>query len=201
MDEAAASLVDLYEAYEVERSASSAADGPADSSGFPDPDYSFVGSTGASWGFKVGAFTALNIAEALDDSLDLGCQQTIPIPFTGGSIDCSLCCLATAALKAVAWSILESINFIDDDICSWETQAALDRTCHLHDDLLAAQGAMNEMGNRIDTLLVKLDDLAENTELLREATCEHMRLIQLPQNQRASDLRQCPEWLDVETQR
>lgn len=166
-------------------------DSPADSPGFPQPEYSFVGSQRPHWGFKVAAFTALNLATLLNDTTDRVCQQTWYVPFVG-SFDCSVCCIPTSLIKALAWAFLEGLNFVNGDITSVQIEASFERTCHVHNDLLAVQGQQDAMDAKLDALLVKLDELVDSTAILRQTSCEHIRLIQLPQKERASDLRACP---------
>jgi hypothetical protein len=193
LDEATKAMTEMLDDPRLQIDPNAVYDDPGDSPGFPDPEYSFIGDDGFHWGAEVAAFTLANVADAAEFIANLGCQQTIPIPIVGGSIDGSVICIATAVIKYAAGAFAETVSFTNDDIGSWKTQAALDRTCHLHNDLLALQGAMDAMDAKATALLVKLDDLALTTETLRETSCEHIRLVLLPQEQRTSDLPHCPE--------
>ena len=108
------------------------------SSGFPDADYDFCGSTHGSAPVLLAAQVDLDVAKGVWSAASRLCDEVLVIAGEGGNA--SLVCVIVDTALWVAEAAFNAVQFCENDIDSAEINGSYRRLDHIHSDLETLSG-------------------------------------------------------------
>src|SRR5207237_8954030 len=101
------------------------------STGFPDADYDFCGTTHGSALILLDAQTTLDLAKGVWSAASRACDQVVVVLGEGGNA--SLVCVIVDGVLTVAETTFNAVMFCENDIDSAEINGSYRRLAHIHD--------------------------------------------------------------------
>jgi hypothetical protein len=126
-------------------------------SGFPNADYDFCGSTHGSAAALLAAQVTLDIAKGVWAAASRACDQVAVVLGEGGNT--SLVCIIADGILTVAEAAFNGVQFCENDIDSAEINGSYRRLAHIHSDLEAS--VANDNANK--TTIVNNDNANRDT--------------------------------------
>ncbi len=109
------------------------------STGFPDADYDFCGTTHGSAAILLDAQATLDLAKGLWSAASRLCDQVVVVLGEGGNT--SVLCVIVDGALTVAETIFNGVMFCENDIDSAEINGSYRRLAHIHDDIASLQSS------------------------------------------------------------
>jgi hypothetical protein len=109
------------------------------SSGFPDANYDFCGSTHGSASLLLQAQVEFDVAKGVWSTASRACDQVLVVAGEGGNT--SLICIIVDTALWIGEATFNAVQFCENDIDSAEINGSYRRLDHIHSDLATLQGS------------------------------------------------------------
>jgi hypothetical protein len=145
----------------VQRNIQEAAKLAPNSTGLPDADYSFCGSSRNSGEGMLAAQVVLDVAKGVWSAASRACDEVIVAACFGGNT--SLICIIVDTVLFIAETVFRGFEFCDNDIDSAEIKGSYDRLGHVHSDLVAAETNIKANDDANRTTIINNDNTNTTT--------------------------------------